>query len=168
MRERTRKKAEAEGRVIRAYQKQPEGQTAKEYRRERKNELRAIAATQSPPKTGRYALKDAHVTAYHSHTEKEAKDAELKRLKDAGMKLCTCCKTAVNLFCFSKNSRASDGLMHLCKACDSQKNRDRREADKSAHLARRKKLYKEKPEQSALLLSDTEKKTGKCLINKSS
>ncbi len=143
---RAQKKAEAEGRTVRAYQKQPEGQTAKEYRRERKNKLRAISATQNPPKTGRYALKDAHVKAYHAHAETQAKDAELQQLKDTGMKKCGCCQSALPVSCFSKKTKSKDGLMPLCKPCDAENHKVRREKDKAAHLEKRKQYYKNNPE----------------------
>jgi hypothetical protein len=141
-RKQRRKKAEAEGREIRAWNKQSEEQTPTDYRRERKNKLRAIAATHNPPKTGRYALKDAHVKAYQLHAEKQSKDVELQRLKDAGMKLCRRCESVLNVGRFSKNAAASDGLMPLCKACDAQKSKERRDKNKAAHLARRRDLYK--------------------------
>jgi hypothetical protein len=140
-REQRRKKAEAEGREIRAWNKQSEEQTPTDYGRERKNKLRAIAATENPPKFGRYALKDAHVKAYQSHTKKTKKEAatlDLQRLKEAGMKQCSCCRSALDLSFFSKCSRVNDGLMRICKACDAAKHKARREENKTAHLARKK------------------------------
>lgn len=145
--------AEAQGRVIRAYEKQPEGQTPTEYRRERKNRLRAIAATQNPPKTGRYAIKDAHVKAYQSHVEKQAKDLErqricleLERLKDVGMKQCGGCKSVMQVTCFSRDAKKSDGLLSICKTCDAANHKARREKNKAAYLARKKEYYKNNPE----------------------
>jgi hypothetical protein len=146
-REQRRKKAEAEGREIRAWNKQSEEQTPTDYRRERKNKLRAIAATHNPPKTGRYALKDAHVKAYQSHTVKQAKAIDCERLNKSDMKRCNCCKSELARSYFCKNSKNNDGLMNYCKACDSSKHKARREENRLAHLARRKELYREKPDQ---------------------
>jgi hypothetical protein len=156
-REQRIKKAEAEGRVIRAYVKRTDSPSGTAYRRERKNKLRAIAATKKLPKTGRYALKDAHVKAYQLHTEKQAKDLELKRLeeaktlelqqlKDLGMKRCGCCKSILSVSCFSRDAKKADGLLRICKPCDSANHKARREKDKAAYQARKKQYYKNNPE----------------------
>jgi hypothetical protein len=156
-REQRIKKAEAKGRVIRAYVRRADSLSGTSYRRERKNKLRAIAATEKPPKTGRYAIKDAHVKAYHSHAEKQAKEVkrqrleetkalELQQLKDAGIKQCGSCKSILPVSCFSRDAKRVDGLLRICKPCDAANHKARRENDKAAYQARKKQYYKNNPE----------------------
>ena len=114
---------------------------SREARKERRRKYRREAGAK--PWYERWEH-DSHVRAWRSHVERKQKqDKEKARLFfwSLGMKHCPGCNALCGHHHFAKSRRSADGLLRICKDCDSKRTKENRAKNRERYLERKRQYY---------------------------